>query len=237
MSLVTKMSTIDATEYLESGRWPNAHTHTPSQAKGIVKSILLVSTVPFAIISMIPGLRLVGTLGNRSIALLHSALNFTGALSEKNKWVHFTKGLKIGALICGIVGVASSLPALIIVSLISDIATESFECAKAIYQKKYNAAFIHASQLIADVFILTTILTGTHTFMYVAIAAHGLCMLYLAGKFYFVDRLSIKGAISHLCYVALFCTTINNFGFKTDGGTPNDMPIGGTNIGVIDLNE
>ncbi len=136
--------------------------------KRYVQSGLPALTIPFAILSIVPAFRLVGSIGTRSVSLLTSILNFTGSINKENKWLHVTNTLQIGAVVAGIVALTASVPFLIIVSIVTDIAIQTIELGKAIYQKRWKAAAIHAFQIIIDAFVLASILQNSLLFMLIA---------------------------------------------------------------------
>ncbi len=167
------MATIASAGFLTAGVPQQIKPEPPSRAKRILHTVLLASTIPFTIVSLIPSLRLVGSLGVRSISLLSSILNFTTTVKSPNKWLHVTNTLKIGVVVCGIAALTASLPMFIIISLVSNIAIELFELAKAIYQNNGLAIAAHTVQIITDALVLSAILTGSIYLLGTAVVING----------------------------------------------------------------
>ncbi len=151
-----------------------AGQNVPINPKRILQTFLLATTIPFTIISIIPSLRLVGSIGVRSISCLSAILNFTNGVKQNNKWLYFTNNLKIAAVICGIVALSASLPALIVASLVTDIATESFELGKSMCKGDWDKFAVHGFQIITNAFVLTAILTGSFQFLFAAVALNAI---------------------------------------------------------------
>ncbi len=194
----------------------NIPAYPTSRPKRILQSLLLVATVPFAILSQIPSFRVMGSLGVRSLSCLSATLNFTNGIRQDNKWLHITNTLKIAAVVCGIVALAASMPFLIVVSLITDIASETFELGKAIYQKDLKKMGYHAVQLLVNGLVLSSILTGTIGLMCAAIAINSCVFL---GNVGFIihrthgQRPSFENISDLFCYSILTALSLVSMGF------------------------
>jgi len=177
--------------------WNRAISSTPQVQKG-----LLVLTTATAIISIIPPLKLVGSLATRSIALLSSSVNCIEAPHAKDRISSALKCAKVAIVAIGLIGIAASQPLLIIASLAADVGVNALETIKAIKNKQGHQAAIKFTTSIIDSLVLAAIATGSWQLMLAASSVSAIAMAGFAIKSFSSARTNTD-VIEPLCYTIL----------------------------------
>lgn len=179
---------------------PNESFLTPSRP--VVQTGLLIAAVGAGIVSVIPAFSLIGTLSLRSVGLIYNCFNITDLKANTNYQVIAFKAIKIALAILSIVAVAIALPLIIVGSLCVDIALQTFDLAKALYNGEYKKALFHFSLIAIDALALSGLLAGSWPCLIaasaVSAAAMGTIAYYIAKK-----ANSYHEAINLACYLSL----------------------------------
>lgn len=138
---------------------------------------LLILTVAFSILSLIPSLRFVGSMGTRSTALLStvSLCALDGAITPATC-------IKVSAVALGLIGVATGSPTIIIASLAADLAVQSMSIFKALWQKEYIKTLPHLGVIVIDSLAIAAMVTGLWPIIVTACAVNALVMVGLIAK-------------------------------------------------------
>lgn len=167
-----------------------------------VQKGLLIATVACATISLIPPLRLAGTLALRVVAFLSSSANCAEQWSKDTPSCRFLKCIKMTAVAIGLLAVAASSAALVVVSLIANIGIQVMNLMKNLYQGNYSKALIHFGMIIIDSLVLAAMLTHAWELMVAAAAVSALAMLIIGYKIWSSSRNS-ENIIETACYILL----------------------------------
>ncbi len=168
---------------------------------GNVQNSLLVLTVAFGVLSVIPPLRFVGALGVRSISLL-STLTSCVEQKRNSNWVDVAiRSAKIGVVTLGLVAVATATPLFAVASLAADLALQALDAGRTVEHKEYTKACVHLWIAIIDALAIAAIVTGSWPLMVAAASVSILAMLVMGIKIACDGK---KGcAIGSICYIAL----------------------------------
>lgn len=173
---------------------------------------LLVVTTATAILATIPPLRLAGSLALRSIAFLSSGVNSAGNWEREGIFGRALGCAKIAVVAVGAIGVVAASPTLIVASVAADIAVQTFELGKAIYNEDPDRALCSLGVIVVDSFVLAAVATGAWPFLVTAAAISAFVMAGLAIKAGATSCLNDDPwmAVDSLCYAALATLGIVN---------------------------
>lgn len=171
----------------------------------IAQRSLLVAATVCSILSIIPPLRLAGSLALRSVALLSSSTTAVTRWSEESVLGKLAKVAKVAGVALGLVALAAALPALMVASIGVDLAVQVVEAAKAAHQGKGAQAFMHLGFAIVDTLALAGIVAGSWQLMVAAISVN---IAIMAGAIVItaVDIKKGEEVIDVICYAALGIT-------------------------------
>lgn len=179
----------------------------PSMGQKIVQKGLLVTTLFFSVLSLIPPLRLAGGLGLRSTAVLSSTAMGVSYWKNMSGMEKALACSKIAICALGLAGLAAGLPALIVASVAADIALNVFEMVKAAVNGQTEKALMHFGFTVINTLVLGGLLAGSWQLMVTAAAVSALAMAGIAIKVMSTAK-SGDEAIDVLCYLGLMATGI-----------------------------
>jgi len=170
------------------------------------RSLLVAATV-CSILSVIPPLRLAGSLALRGVALLSSSTTAATRWSEESLAGKMAKIAKVAAVALGLIALAAALPALMAVSIGVDLGVQVSEFVKAAHEGRGAQAFIHLALAIVDTLLLAGIVVGSWELMVASISIN---IALMAGAAIISAANVKKGedVIDVMCYTALAATGI-----------------------------
>lgn len=146
----------------------------------VLEKSLLVTSVVFAAMSLVPPLRLAGALALRGVALLSSILNSEKNWKKDDLFSQIMNCSKIAIVALGIIALAVASPMLMVASLAADIGLQAIEMGRCIKKGEYTKALIHFGVMVIDTLALSAIAAGSWKLMVAAAAVSGFGMLILA---------------------------------------------------------
>lgn len=158
---------------------PSPLQNVSQRPNSTMQKIFLVAAAVGGILSIIPPLRIGASLALRSVAFLaasHAALDKTGSVTNKERLLQIAK---ISVVALGLIGVAASMPMLLVASLAADMACQIIDAVNAIRNGEGAKAFFHIAVLIIDTLALAGILTGSWQLMVAAASVSIAVMLIL----------------------------------------------------------
>lgn len=146
----------------------------------VLKTTLLVCTVIFAILSIIPPIRWLGAYALRSISILSSANFCRESWEADNLWVRAFKCLKVSIIFLSLFALIFSIPSfiLVVVGLITGL--QFIDCLRHLTKKQWKPASIQAAMLIMDMLMLVALVTGLWQLIVVLSALSACLMLGIA---------------------------------------------------------
>ena len=169
---------------------------------------LQIATVACAIISVVPALRLAGSLALRAVAFLSTLLSSTEKLNNDLMGT-VMKCLKLAIIAFGLVAIAAASPALIVAALAVDISLHIFDASKAFYNGNIEKGLIHLGIGVINTFALAAVAAGSWQVMVTAAALSSVFMGLMAIKttLEIADgKRSAWDFIDVLCHLALMGT-------------------------------
>lgn len=143
---------------------------------------LLVLTTACAALSLIPPLRLAGSLALRSVALLSSGANCAQVLQQKDKMSLATHSGKVALVALGLIGVLAASPVLIGASMVANLGLNLFEMGRAVAEGKTERALCQLGAVLIDTLAVGAFVTGSWGVMATAGVVSGFVMMILAVK-------------------------------------------------------
>jgi hypothetical protein len=198
---ISTVSSIQSTQSsLEGDRFKNK----------VMQKSLLVLTVACAALSLIPPLRVAGSLALRGVALLSSILNSKYNWEQSDLISRITGCFKIALVSLGIVALAAASPILLVATLAADIGVQSIEMMRCLQKGEYSKALTYFGVIVIDTLALGSIVTGSWQVMAVAVSVSATAMLALAfGTWFNAKEDSDK--IDIVCYIALHIIVLASF--------------------------
>lgn len=174
----------------------------PDSQNKWVRKILLIATLAFGILAMIPPFRLTGILAVRSIGILAGLARVRKSMTNKSLgekvWCTLLNTARVGVLTLGLAAIITATPLFLIISLGIDIGVQILEIGTALAQKRMWAAFIHLAILIVDALFLAALVTNAPQAMIAAMCVGAFSMLVLA-----VYASHKNMPLESLCFIAL----------------------------------
>lgn len=175
-----------------------------SEEQATVKSTFLIMTFACAIISIVPPVRIVGSLLGRGLALMSRTFDL-GYESNKRTFTNWEKALeisKLGAIALGFIAVAVASPILIVASLAADAGMQAIELVKALYKGDKTKALMHLGLLAIDTLIITAIAAASWKLMIAAAAVSAAVLIILAAKLAYSAK-NEREFVDSMCYLGL----------------------------------
>jgi hypothetical protein len=179
---------------------PSICFHPPPRP--VIQTGLLIAAVGAGIISVIPALSLIGTLSLRSVGLIFNCFNILDKHGNNDYQVIAFKAIKIALAVLSIVAVAIALPLIIVAYLSIDIALQTFDLVRALYNKQYKKALFHFSLIAIDSLVISGLVAGSWPCLIAASAVSAAAMGTIA---YYIARKAktTTETINLACYLAL----------------------------------
>ena len=152
----------------------------PSITKEKVQKALLVTTVAFGVLTLLPPLRFVGSLGLRVSAFLVSANLWAENWDRSSRLDRCLMVGRIAFVALGIAGTILSSPVILILSIVADTALQMKGIIFSLQDKKWDQALIHLGMFLVDALLIAALAVGSWQLIVAASAISGALMLGIA---------------------------------------------------------
>lgn len=149
-------------------------TYTPKSS--LVQKGCLVASVALTALSLIPPLRLAGSLALRSVALLSSTQDCKSRWDSPDTLSKVTSVARTAIVGIGLVGIAASLPILSVASLVADAGLHIIGIVKAVRDEDPDRFAMHLGGFMIDAFAAGGIAAGSWPLMVTACSISALVM-------------------------------------------------------------
>lgn len=151
---------------------------------GAVQRGLLILSVACGILTLIPPLRVAGSVAARAVAFISSVHLCSDKWHKEDMFGRIIKCATVAGVMTGIVAIAASFPLLITISLIMDIAAHTFAIIKVIKEEGFSQGgfqgLLHLSIIVVDILTLSAMLLGSWELLVAAAAVSVVAMVSMA---------------------------------------------------------
>lgn len=181
---------------------PQQHVDNLPQTPPVLQKGLLLLSVAFGALSLIPPFRFAGSLATRSVAFLSTSSLSCDSWSKSNALGRLMSCTKLAAVTVGLVGVAVGSPLLVIASLAADLGIQTINAASNLYKGNVGKSLINQSMMVINALALSAMIVGSWPLMVAAAAISAVAMAAIAIKVA-VEAKDKGDAFEAICYGAL----------------------------------